>query len=157
MGAAFFIETSKGEKDVLICKLAEYFCDHHQSAQIITGSINRAKYLDQLLWIFTRESFVPHNILDQVSDQPIIENIIVCSSAIYLSKFHNAIFDDKIDLAFMAEKERSITFVIRDDQAKLDESRAIWKEAKKNGISTQHISYFPLSKFSNVISILNPN
>jgi DNA polymerase IIIc chi subunit len=157
MGAAFFIETSKGEKDVLICKLAEYFCDHHQSAQIITGSINRAKYLDQLLWIFTRESFVPHNILDQVSDQPIIENIIVCSSAIYLSKFHNAIFDDKIDLAFMAEKERLITFVIRDDQAKLNESRAIWKEAKKIGVSTQHISYFPLSKFSNVISILNPN
>jgi len=77
MGAAFFIETSKGEKDVLICKLAEYFCNHHQSAQIITGSINRAKYLDRLLWIFNRESFVPHKILDRVSDQPIIEKIIV--------------------------------------------------------------------------------
>jgi len=93
MGAAFFIETSKGEKDVLICKLAEYFCDHHQSAQIIKGSINRAKYLDRLLWIFNRESFVPHKILDRVSDQPIIEKIIVRSSAIYLPKFHNAIFE----------------------------------------------------------------
>jgi DNA polymerase IIIc chi subunit len=135
--------------------LSEYFCDHHQSAQIITGSIDRAQYLDQLLWIFTKESFVPHKILDLVSDQPIIEKIIICSSAIFLPKFHNVIFDDKVDLAFMAEKERSMTFVIRDDQAKLEESRAIWIEAKKIGISPQHVSYFPLSKFSNVISILN--
>lgn len=156
MGAAFFIETSKSEKDTLICKLSEYFSDHRQRTIIITDSLNRARYLDQLLWTFTKESFVPHKILDRVSDEPILENIIICSSAIYLQKFHNAIFDIKFDLAIMAEKDLSITFVIRDDKSMLDESRAIWKEAKKNGISTKHVSYFPLSKFPNVISILNP-
>jgi DNA polymerase-3 subunit chi len=137
MGSVFFIETTKKEKDVLICRLAEFFFLQKNTVQIITSGINRQRELDSLLWTFSKESFVPHKIINAEPAEPLLDPVVISLSEFHL--FSITIFDSSVSPSSISDKKTSIIFVVKDDSELLNQSREIWKTVKASNIPVYHI------------------
>ena len=141
MGLVYFIETTKNEKDRLIFSISEYLFSKNFYLQIICSTVDRARKLDTFLWTFSPSSFVGHKILHQASEETFLNEVVICPSEFEVDHYNNIMFDKKFNFSLLRNKIRSFTFIIKDDPAKLEETRAIWKEASKRGLSTQHVPY----------------
>jgi len=60
-----FVETRSNEKRATLCRQVEGFYEKGQHVLVVTDSTLAAQHLDQMLWTFSQESFVPHRIVTQ--------------------------------------------------------------------------------------------
>ena len=62
----FYLLTQDNEQasTQLACRLAEKLCKQGIGVNILAHTEQAARELDNLLWAFTRESFVPHALID---------------------------------------------------------------------------------------------
>ena len=54
---------------------------------VVTDSTIAAQNLDQMLWSFSQESFVPHRIITRPGQEPPLEPVVIVSSSMFLPGF----------------------------------------------------------------------
>ncbi len=64
---------------LLVCKLAAKAVESSQPCLIFCDSMEQAEFLDDLLWEFEPDSFIPHQIIgsdddEDVDDTPVLED-----------------------------------------------------------------------------------
>lgn len=67
----FYILPDVGSREAFVCRLADQRYRQGQRLHIHTGSGEQARRIDQLLWTFRDNSFVPHALTTQLQpDEP---------------------------------------------------------------------------------------
>lgn len=71
MQVDFYILESSVDKDIFTCKIIEkaYFAKHR--IFVCCASMSRAEEIDELLWTFKADSFIPHNLEGETYAPPV--------------------------------------------------------------------------------------
>lgn len=119
----------------LACRLAEQQAKLGQRVYILTGSAEQAQDMDQLLWSFTPESYVPHTLADAAGAAQVPVTIGVDTQApagtTCVLNLGSEPPLSQPSLAAIAE------FVLNDAEAKA-RSRVLWGIYKQLGYELQH-------------------
>jgi DNA polymerase-3 subunit chi len=120
---------------MLACRLAEQQAKLGQQVYILTGSQDDAQQVDQLLWTFTPESFVPHALVDADG-----------AAAVPVKIGHDTQAPTGTTCVLNLGSEPPLSqpsltaiaeFVANDDEAKA-RSRTLWNIYKQLGYELQH-------------------
>lgn len=112
-------------------KLLEKACERGLRAVVLAGSAERVAALNQRLWTYSREAFLPHGAAEDghAADQPIFltteeENPNGATVLVTV---------DGVDAGFMSDFERAVDMFDGNDEAALAAARERWKAAKAAG------------------------
>jgi len=96
-----------------------------------TGSDERRDALDQLLWTYRDESFLPHG--TEVADHPDMQPVLLCSSYSNANGADIRFLVDAADPPALDEYERVVFMFDGHDQEQLEAARRHWKRLKDTG------------------------
>lgn len=118
------------EQYVFACRLCEKILSQNLKAYIHTDTQEQAQYLDDLLWSYRPESFLPHCMIDTDLDEDV--SIVIG----YADKFQEK-SDVLINLSqgipdFHANFSRIVEIIPSDEEAKT-QGRLRWKQYKDAG------------------------
>lgn len=137
MKANFYLlkQDTEQARRLLACRLAEQQMKQGQRVCVLTDTPEQAQELDQLLWSFTPESFVPHALADDpaAASLPVVVaygNEAPAGTTCILNLGSEAPLNQPT-LVAIAE------FVPNDEEAKA-RSRARWALYKQLGYELQH-------------------
>jgi DNA polymerase III subunit chi len=127
-------QSDEQARNVLACRLADKLYKQHRRVHIHVSSSENAHELDQLLWTFSADSFVPHTLCAdpaQATSAVVIgwdQHVAASGDLINLT---DALPPDHARLDTIAE------FVVNDEQAKAH-GRQLWNIYKQLGYELQH-------------------
>ena len=140
----YFVETRTAEQPVAVCRWVERFYDQGKRVQVAAGSAAAAQNLDQLLWTFAQGSFIPHRISSaRLTASEGAEPVIITLEEAPLADLTVLICDAAVELESLLRYEAVVHFVLLDDAARRDESRALWQCLRDRGVRTIHVPYGP--------------
>lgn len=137
----YFVETSSGEQRLVLCDLTQYFYEHGKRVQVLADSSLAARNLDQLLWTFSQESFIPHRVLTVEPRDKVLEPVIITVGELHLEGTDHLVCDSPSGLDFVARYVRSVHFILNDDADRKQESRLFWQACADRGIGRIHVPY----------------
>jgi DNA polymerase-3 subunit chi len=153
----YFIETKAVEQRQLLCRLVYFLYEEGRRVQVVTDSTLAAQHLDQMIWSFSQESFIPHRILTPNTADSIIEPVIITVGEKELKDWEILIGDGDMSLQFMKHYPIGFHFIIKDDEERIQASRLLWQAAKGEGFQLHHISYFPMARAFSVFEQMDIN
>jgi DNA polymerase-3 subunit chi len=136
----YFAETTVAEQREFLCSWTERFYLERKPVQILVDSIYEAQSIDKLLWTFSQGSFIPHSIINP-DDAPPYDPVLITPGEFRIAGFEVLICDVPAGLEFMGNFETAVHFIMRDDEQRRQESRALWQTARESGANTVHIPY----------------
>jgi DNA polymerase-3 subunit chi len=136
----YFAETTVAEQRGLLCRWTERFHTEKKPVQILVDSMYEAQTIDQLLWTFAQGSFIPHSIFNP-GEAPPDDPVVITPVEARLSGFDTLICDLPADLEFIFEFETAVHFIMRDDEQRRGQSRALWQKARESRADTVHVPY----------------
>lgn len=152
----YFVETRAGEQRHLLCLLVECLYERGKRILVSAESTMAARHLDQLLWAFSQESFVPHRILASGITTSVSEPVIIVTGEKAQEGYDVLVCDGTtVNLEFMKHFSFVFHFVLMDDPERRQESRLLWQAARDRGFELHHISYLSPVKISSVLEKLN--
>lgn len=118
------------EQYVFACRLCEKILSQQLKAYIHTDTLEQAQYLDDLLWSYRPESFLPHCLIDTDVDEDV--NIVIG----YADK-NQKDFDVLVNLSqeipeFHTNFSRIVEIIPANDESKA-QGRLRWKRYKDAG------------------------
>jgi DNA polymerase IIIc chi subunit len=137
-----FFETTGSKKDRDFCELLEALAERFsRSVHVITSSTVEAAKIDNLLWTFKKDSFVPHVILGPgESIEGRLERVFITVGLSFLKECGVAV---PLDTDYVEDAlsfyEFCIVLVVGDDEAQKKWAREFWRKLTKAGIPKQHV------------------
>ncbi len=139
--SVYFIETTSSKQRHLLCRVVEFFYEARRKTQVVVDSSTGARNLDQLLWTFSEESFVPHRILTAGADQELVEPVVITVGSFPLDGFDHLVCDSSVELDFMKRYRLAVHFVFKDDVDRKQESRLLWLACGEKNVGRFHIPH----------------
>lgn len=136
-----FVETRTESQRGLLCRWVEEFYETGHKVQILVGSSVAAQNLDQLLWTFSQESFIPHRILSSSDSQCTVEPVVITIGETLLDGYPVLVCEGPVHLDFLQSYRQVVHFVLLDDAERRQESRLMWQHAKDHGLQLRHIPF----------------
>ncbi|GKT08027.1 DNA polymerase III subunit chi [Desulforhabdus sp. TSK] len=137
----YFVETPSEKQRFLLCRWVDRFHEAGRKVQVLVDSTLAAQHLDQMLWTFAQESFIPHRVLTSKGSVDIMEPVVITVGEIVVQGFQILVCDGPPRLDFAAKYPEVVHFVLRDDPEKKQESRLLWQAAKDRGMELRHVPY----------------
>jgi len=120
---------------LLVCELARKACDAGQPLLILANSAAQAELLDELLWEFDPDAYIPHQIAGLDEDDDLSPVLIV--SPEYDAPMRPLVLNLRLEA--VADGFDRVLEVVPADTASRDPSRARWKDYLARGITvTKH-------------------
>ena len=137
----FFIELAVSNKVKYICDIVEVFYNAEIPVDIYCTQKKDAVFLDQLLWSWKQDSFIPHALADDRDDEPVVLHF----SEIPKGANGALILFDPIESNLFSKFSYVIDFAELYDSQRLLASRKRFKEIRDGG---QHkIEFLKLGAF----------
>ena len=132
----FYILPSLAEEARLqfACRLCEKAFQHQQKTLVVTNNPHTSKHLDDLLWIYKEDSFIPHSTASSLHLDE--QAVIISESAINLDQE----FDFIINLSESPIQNNSnkIAEIVNQDPTIKASSREHFRFYQKKGYDLQH-------------------
>ncbi len=123
-----FVDTRDYGKDKTLALSVEKFYNMGEKVLILTDSQERGEQLDDLLWTFKQQSFIPHTYAeDVVQDEPVVITILERN----LNGSDVLVLDVPASEDFISQFEWVVDFVDRSSDETLQESRRRFREYRK--------------------------
>ena len=71
-GRVFFIELAVSNKPKYTCDITDNLFGHGKRVNIFIANEKDANFIDQLLWTFRQDSFIPHARSESAEDEPVV-------------------------------------------------------------------------------------
>lgn len=128
----YFVELAVPQKARYVCDIVEKFYRDGQKVAIFTKEKKDALQLDQQLWVWKPESFIPHRMVDEqaASDE---EPVLITSSPDNLPQAEALIQFDPIPAERMSGFKYVIDFAETYRKDKLHASRERFKQIRDAG------------------------
>ncbi len=122
------------EQYVFACRLCEKILSQNLKAYIHTDTEEQAQYLDDLLWSYRPESFLPHCVIDTDVDEDV--KLIIGYAEKYQKNFDVLINLSQDIPAFHTEFSRIVEIIPAEENAKAL-GRLRWKKYKDSGLELE--------------------
>ena len=137
MTEVIFVEATASRMEIRACEIAEKSYAQGDRIQIIAIDEEQAVRLDDLLWTYRPENFVPHTLwkgMDSEPDQP----VIITTLKEPLPGITSLLTMDYCPVNIVKQFAKVIHVVVVDDQERLEASRRYWTLLKDAGFSLRH-------------------
>ena len=134
-GKIIFTETEGFGKDKALALAVERFYNLGSKIIILTSSKERGENLDEYLWTFKQQSFIPHIYSEEiVREEPVVITVVEKN----LNGASILMLDTPSSYDFMREFEWVMDFVDRTNDQTLSNSRKRFKEYKDAGFDVEY-------------------
>lgn len=139
MTQARFLKTPKTQLWRCICELALEGHEKHLPAVLTAPDEAQARFLDDLLWTWRQESFVPHLYWEGASeaDRALVGRLsaLITTSGANPARFSRIILGAPAPAATLGGYEEIVDFVIDDDDEAKEAARRRFRDYRELGFS----------------------
>ena len=139
MAEVLFVETSARRMEMRACEIAQENYAQGKRVQIVVVDQEQAERLDDLLWTFKPDSFVPHGLWLGSSDEP-EQPVVITSRDEAVKGMDCLVMIGYSDVDLVRQFSHVFHLVVTDNQERLDNSRRYWTLLKDAGFSLRHQS-----------------
>ena len=140
----YFIELAIANKAKCVCDLTERFYNSKKSVCIYVKSSKEATQIDQLLWNWKQDSFIPHAIISEQDNEP----VIISNDQRGWPYKDVLILFDPTDPKTFSEYDYIVDFAEIYDAQKLQDSRKRYKEVRD--LDKYKLEFIKLGAFLNL-------
>ena len=137
MTEVIFVEVTASRMEMRACEIAEHTYAHGDRLQIIAIDEEQAARLDDLLWTYKPDNFVPHGLwrsIEKESDQP----VVITTRKEPVPGIASLLTMDYCPVEIVQQFVKVIHVVVVDNQERLEASRRYWTLLKDAGFSLRH-------------------
>ena len=139
MTEVIFLEVSQSRMESRACEVAEEIYARGSRLQIIALDQEQAERLDDLLWTFKPETFIPHGLWAGTPSEPTAP-VIITSRKEAVEGMDSLVMMGYGDVGLVSQFSQAYHLVVVDNQERLDGSRGYWTLLKDAGFSLRHQS-----------------
>ena len=137
MTDVLFIEVTASRLEIRACEIAERTYVQGNRLQIIAADQQQAVRLDDLLWTFRPDSFVPHGFPKGKKDEP-LPPVVITTERKKIPSFEFLLMLDYCPIETLVQFSRVIHLVVVDKRERLEASRGYWAQLREAGFSLRH-------------------
>ncbi len=137
MTKVIFIEVTTSRIEMRACQIAERIYLEGGKLQIIAANLQQAVRLDDLLWTFRPDSFVPHGFFGGEKDE-LLPPVVITTEQEKIPDFESLLMLDYCPVETVAQFSQAIHLVIADNRERLAASRDYWIQLKEAGFMLRH-------------------
>jgi DNA polymerase-3 subunit chi len=137
MTEVIFIEVTASRMEMRACEIAERTYIRGDKLQIIAADQQQAVRLDELLWTFKPDSFVPHRFSRDEKDE-VTSPVVITIGEEKISGFEFLLMLNYCPVEIVAQFSQVIHLVVVDNQERLETSRHYWAQLKEAGFVLRH-------------------
>jgi DNA polymerase-3 subunit chi len=137
MTEVIFLKVTASRMEIRACEIAEHTYAQGERLQIIAIDEEQAARLDDLLWTYKPNSFVPHTLwksMDNESAQP----VVITTQKEQVPGIASLLTMDYCPVEMVQQFSKVIHVVVVDNQERLEASRRYWTLLKDAGFSLTH-------------------
>ncbi len=138
----YFIELTVAQKPKYICEITEKFFNLGRQVHIFTNDKKEARFLDQLLWTWKQDSFIPHGLAEE-NEEP--EAVQICTGTLPSDGAEALILYDPLSPEAFASYSVIVDFAETYDKQKLNAGRTRYKQIRD--LNQFEISFLKLGAF----------
>jgi DNA polymerase-3 subunit chi len=139
MTEVIFVEVKAGRMEMRACEIAEENYARGRRVQIIALDQDQAERLDDLLWTFKPDTFVPHGLWVGLPDEP-DQPVLITTRKEAVEGMDSLLMMGYGEVDLVSQFSHAFHFVVADNQDRLDGSRRYWTMLKDAGFSLRHQS-----------------
>lgn len=139
----YFVELSVDKKAAFVCDIAEKLFKENNSVHIYCKEKRDLNRLDQLLWTWKQDSFVPHALVETAGDEP----VYLSAGVDQLPGGDALVMFDPVEQDVIKKYKYVVDFAETFDNAKKQESRVRYKAAMR--LQKDAVSFVQLGAFLN--------
>jgi len=139
MTEVIFVEVTLSRMEIRACEIAEENYAQGRKLQIIAVDQEQAERLDDLLWTFKPDSFVPHGLWvgpPAEAEQP----VVITTRKEKLAGLDSLLMMGYSEVDLVSRFSQAFHLVVPDNQERLDTSRRYWTLLKDAGFFLRHQS-----------------
>ena len=137
MPEVLFVEVNANQMEARACEIAERIYAQGNRLQIIAADEEQAARMDDLLWTYSPDSFVPHGIWKGF-DNEIAQPVVITSRQEWVEGIEYLLMLDYCELEVLRRFSRAVHMVVNDSRERLETSRRYWTQLKEAGFSLRH-------------------
>ena len=137
MTEILFVEVTASHMEMRACEIAARIYAQGDRLQIIAIDEEQAARLDDLLWTYRPDNFVPHTLwkgVDSESDQP----VIITTRKERVPGIASLLTMEYCPVKMVRQFSKVTHMVVVDNQERLEASRRYWTLLKDAGFSLRH-------------------
>jgi len=133
-----FIILSSAIKSRIVCDLAEKCYQDGKRLIIYSEKAEGGKNLDQLLWTWKQQSFIPHQYVDILSERK-AEPVVLTTEIAFTDGYDSIILFDPLPVGQLQSFDLIIDFAEKYDMPALTASRERYKTYRSNNFQIESL------------------
>ena len=137
MTEILFVEVTASRMEMRACEIAERNYSQGRRLQIIAVDEKQAVRLDDLLWTFKPDTFIPHDLWSGARSKPGLA-VVISSREEQVEGIESLLMMDYCGVDLVRQFSQAVHMVVVDNPERLDASRRYWTLLKEAGFSLRH-------------------
>jgi DNA polymerase-3 subunit chi len=137
MTEVVFVEVTTSRLEFRVCELAERVYGQGARLQILAPDSGQASRLDDLLWTFRPDSFIPHGLLEPAGDNPALPVVITTREEAVPGIEHLLMLEFAAP-EFLRSFAEAVHLVVVDNRERREASRRYWVQLREAGFTLRH-------------------
>jgi DNA polymerase-3 subunit chi len=137
MTEVLFIEVTTSRLEFRACEIVEEIYGRGQKIQVLAPDPGQASRLDDLLWTFRPDSFVPHRLLESNGGNPGTP-VVISAREHSVPGFRYLLMLEFSSPQFLRSFTHAIHLVVVDHRERRDASRKYWLQLRDLGFALRH-------------------
>ena len=137
MTEVVFVEVTAIRMEMRACEIAEHTYLAGTPLQVIAANQEQAARLDELLWSFKPDSFVPHGLWTGDRNEP-SQPVVITDVQERVPEIESLLMMDYCPVELVERFSQAIHLVVVDNQERLEASRGYWTQLRAAGFTMRH-------------------
>lgn len=137
MTEVLFVEVTANRLEFRVCELAEGIYARGERLQILAPHSGQASRLDDLLWTFRPDSFIPHGLLEPAGANPALP-VIIATREEPVPGIEHLLMLEFAAPEFLRSFAEAIHLVVVDNRERRAASRRYWVQLREAGFALRH-------------------
>ncbi len=132
-----FVEVISSRLEMRACEIAERIYSQGERLQILAVDQEQAARLDDLLWTFKPDSFVPHGRWQGEENDP-PHPVVITTRKQRIAGIGSLLMMEFCAVEMVGQFSKVIHMVAVDNRERLEASRSYWTQLKEAGFTLRH-------------------
>ncbi len=132
-----FVEITASRMEMRACEIAEHTYAQGERLQIIAIDEEQAARLDDLLWTYKPDNFIPHGLWKSMDNES-GQSVVITTRKERVPGIASLLTMDYCPIEMVQQFSKVIHVVLVDNQERLEASRRYWTLLKDAGFSLSH-------------------
>jgi len=137
MTEVLFVQANENRLEMRACEIAEHTYAQDQRLQIIAANEEQATRLDNLLWTYKLDNFVPHGIW-KGSENQVAQPVVITNRQERVPGIEYLLMLDYCEVELVGQFSHAVHMVVADNRDRLEASRRYWTQLKEAGFALRH-------------------